>query len=161
MKHSSSDATAVAGTFSYGSATNAGSYTATWSFTPTDTTNYNSTNGNVGTVTVNKATGSVTIGAYTNIIYDGSQHTLAHVSGNTGTMHFRLGTNGSWSTNIPNGSSVGDYVIYWYMDESTNYYGLGSSSSPYAYVTARIKTNFKPSGSDAFKTSDGKYFEHK
>jgi hypothetical protein len=70
MKHSSTNSTVVNGTFSYGSATNAGTHTATWSFTPTDTTNYYSTNGNVGTVTVAKATPVYTAPtAKSNLVY--------------------------------------------------------------------------------------------
>jgi len=85
MKHSSSDTTAVAGTFSYNSATNAGSYTATWSFTPTDTTNYNSTNGSLsGTVTVSKKDPSYTAPtAKTGLVYDKSEKTLYNAGSNS------------------------------------------------------------------------------
>ena len=55
MKHSSSDSTTVAGSFNYGDAvTNPGIYDASWTFTPSDTTNYNSTAGSSGYVCVNK-----------------------------------------------------------------------------------------------------------
>ena len=48
MKHSSSDSTAVAGTFTYDQGTNVGTYSnPKWYFTPTDTTNYNSTQGTI------------------------------------------------------------------------------------------------------------------
>jgi hypothetical protein len=59
------------------------------------------------------------------------------VSGNTGTMHYRLGTGGSWSTTIPTATNAGTYEVYWYMDSSSNYNGLNSSSSP-AKVTSSI-----------------------
>ena len=75
MKHSSTDSTAVAGTFTYAKATNPGTYTASWSFTPTDTTNYNSTSGDVGTVTVSRADNPITISPTTATIYVHSSHT--------------------------------------------------------------------------------------
>lgn len=57
MKHSSTDSTAVAGTFTYAQGTNAGTYNSlTWSFAPTDSTNYNSASGTVsGSVSIAKA----------------------------------------------------------------------------------------------------------
>jgi methionine-rich copper-binding protein CopC len=138
MKHSSSDTTAVNGTFSYTQQTNAGTYNnPTWSFTPSDTTNYKSTSGTItGSVTIAKAAGSVNISAIS-VSYNGSARNLVSVSGNTGTMHYRVGTSGSFSGTIPTATNAASYDIYWYMDASTNYNGLHSSSSP-AKVTSSI-----------------------
>ena len=138
MKHSSSDSTAVAGTFTYGTAKNAGTYTATWSFAPTDSTNYNSASGNVGSVTVSQATGTATVTGRT-VNYNGSSQDLLTVSGNTGTMHYRVGTSGSWTTTIPSSTNATTATIYYYMDASTNYTARGSSSSPWGNVTGKIK----------------------
>ena len=83
-KHSSSDSTAVAGSFAYAQATNAGSYTSlTWTFTPTDTTNYNTATGSItGTVTVSPKGVTTQWGVLT-WTYDGSTHstTCGLVSG--------------------------------------------------------------------------------
>lgn len=138
MKHSSSDTTAVGGTFTYTKQTNAGTYSnPTWSFTPTDTTNYKSTSGTItGSVTIAKATGTATVSSVS-VSYNGSAKNLVSVSGNTGTMHYRLGTGGTWGTSIPTATNAASYDVYWYMDESSNYGGLHSSSSP-AKVTSSI-----------------------
>lgn len=151
MKHSSSDTTAVAGTFTYATAQNAGTYTATWNFTPTDTTNYNSTSGNVGTVTVAQANGSTGVTALT-VTYNRGAQSLISVSGNTGTNHYRLGTSGSWGTSIPTATTAGTYTVYVYTDASTNYKAVGSSSSPSSYTCTISKATPVLSTSPTYRT---------
>lgn len=128
MKHSASDSTEVSGDFEYNSAINAGVYTATWAFTPTDTTNYNSTNGDLGIVTVSQANGNISISGRT-INYNGNSQNLVTTSGNTGLVHYKV-DNGEWTTTIPSSTNAGSWTIYWYMDSSTNYKAVNSSSNP-------------------------------
>lgn len=154
-KHSSTDSTAVAGSFSYSSATNAGSYSATYTFTPTDTTNYNSVSSNVGTVTVAKATGST--GCSTrSLTYSRGGQNLVAVSGNTGTNHYRYsynnGSYSSWSTSVPSATNAGTYVVQVYTDTSTNYNAVGSSSSPSSYTTTIAKVTPVLSTSPSYRT---------
>ena len=118
----------VSGSWSYSTGTNAGSYTATWTFTPSDTTNYNTMNGSVA-ATIAKASGSVSINGVS-LSYNGASRNLVTVSSNTGTMHYKVG-NGSWTTTIPTSTNCGSWTIYWYMDESTNYTAIASASSRY------------------------------
>ena len=113
---------------------NAGSYTVRAVIA--ETTNYNGT-----TVTTNftiaKATGSATVTGKSSVYSRGTQNLLS-VSGNTGTMHYRVGTSGSWTTTIPSSTSVTSVTIYYYMDASTNYTARGSQSSPWGSVTGAV-----------------------
>ena len=256
MKHSSTDSTAVAGTFTYAKATNPGTYTASWSFTPTDTTNYNSTSGNVGTVTVSKATpitnfvvqettyptkayvyfysnvagtiyetyngteltssnystaaqitksvsagdGSSTNGctvdsgssanrwtiyvyfvpddsrynhvklgpktlivnpapgtvsiSNSNVAYNSGKN-LVSVSNATGTVYYRLGTSGSFSTTIPTATSslnATSYTLYYYVAASSNYTEFGNASSPKSLNVTIAKVSNQITISDTSKT---------
>jgi hypothetical protein len=131
----------VPGSFSYSTGTAVGSYTASWTFTPTDSVNYNTVTGGGISVSIAKADGyAIVYGeSYT---YDGSSHSLVYVYGNTGTMHYKVGSSGSWSTSIPYATSLGTYYIYWYMNESDNYNGIASSST--RYVTSYIEDKTFP-----------------
>ena len=131
----------VGGTFTYSTASAAGTHTASWTFTSTDSVNYNTVTGGGISVSIAKADGyAIVYGeSYT---YDGSSHSLVYVYGNTGTMHYKVGSSGSWSTSIPYATSLGTYYIYWYMDESDNYNGIASSST--RYVTSYIEDKTFP-----------------
>ena len=158
MKHSSTDNTPVAGTFTYAKAKNAGTYTASWSFTPTDTTNYKSVSGNVGTVTVSQAPGTVTHTLTNRSLYctstakamtstDAQKSTeavLTSVSTNTGQTISRSMTvkNGNvsvsnWTLNsngtvtIPSGQASGTYTVTIAVSvpNSTNYTSASSTKS--------------------------------
>ena len=106
---------------------NAGSYTVY--YYAAESTNYNASSEGSITVTVAKAAGSATVNGVS-LTYNGSSRALASVSNNTGTMHYSTDYS-SWSTNIPTATDAGSWTIYWYMDSSTNYTGIGSSTSRY------------------------------
>lgn len=53
-------------------------------------------------------------------------------------MHYRVGTDGSWTTTVPSSTNAGSWTIYYYMDSSTNYTARGSSSSPWGSVSSSI-----------------------
>ena len=100
--------------------------------------NYNeSPYSNEVTVQMDKATGSASVSGVS-LTFNNSSRNLVTVSGNTGTMHYRVGTNGSWTTTIPTSTNVGSWTIYYYMDASTNYTARGSSSSPWGSVSSSI-----------------------
>ena len=85
--------------------------------------NYNASAwSNAVTLTMNKATGSVTT-APTNrgVAYSGGNQNLVNAGSGTGTMYYRLGTSGNFSTSIPVASAVGSYTVYYYAAASTNY----------------------------------------
>ena len=107
---------------------NAGSYTLY--YYAAESTNYSASSAGSITVTVVQATGGVTI-SNANPTY-GTSNALASVSGATGTMYYRVGTSGSFSTTMPtaSGRNAGSYTLYYYVDASTNYTAYGSSSSP-------------------------------
>ena len=96
MKHSTTDSTTVFGTFTYNDATDVGTYTAIWSFTPTDTTNYNSVGPvSIGQVVVSPAnSGIVAPTAKTGLSYNGSPQILYNPGTNTipGSFTYTNGT---------------------------------------------------------------------
>ena len=85
------------------------------------TTNYNS-----GTCTsnftINKAAGSVTTAPVNNnYTYNGTARAVASAGSGTGTMYYRLGTSGSFSTTMPTMTNAGSNTLYYYAAASTNY----------------------------------------
>ena len=87
----------------------------------------------VGTLERTAPTGRVTISDAAPKYHSGN--VLANVSGATGIVHYRLGTSGSFSTDIPTATSdrnVGTYTLQYYVDPSSdgNYAEFGNSSSP-------------------------------
>ena len=117
---------------SYSNNTNAGTAT----ITVTGKGDYTGTA--YGTFTINKASGYAGVSSRS-LTYSRSAQSLVTTSGNTGTVHYRLGTSGSWSTSIPTSTNAGTYTIYYYVDASTNYNAVGSSSSPYSVSTTIAK----------------------
>ena len=102
-------------------------------FVPTDTTNYNSTSSSPvsKTVSVAKASGTVSI-SNSNVSYNSGKN-LVSVSNATGTVYYRLGTSGSFSTTIPTATSslnATSYTLYYYVAASSNYTEFGNASSP-------------------------------
>jgi len=88
---------------------------------------------------MDKATGSASVSGRTGLVFNpGVAYDLILVSGNTGTMHYRLGTDGSWKDFKPATNVPGTYTVYYYMDASTNYTARGSSSSPWGSVSTTI-----------------------
>ena len=92
-------------------------------FVPTDSTNYNAVQLGPKTLTVNKGSGSVSTAPANSGSTYGSGNYLCSTGSGTGTMYYRLGTSGSFSTTRPttNGLNAGSYTLYYYAAESTNY----------------------------------------
>ena len=75
------------------------------------------------TITVVKATGSVsTIPVTANVVY-GSGNKLCSAGSGTGTMMYRVGSTGNFSSTIPttSGLNAGTYTLYYYAAESDSY----------------------------------------
>ena len=158
VKHSSTDDTPVSGTFTYAKAKDAGTYTASWSFAPTDTKNYKSVSGDVGTVTVSQAPGTVTHTLTNRSLYctstakamtstDAQKSTeavLTSTSTNTGqtisrSMTVKKGSvsvsnwtlNSNGTVTIPSGQASGTYTVTIAVSvpNSTNYTSASSTKS--------------------------------
>lgn len=104
-------------TVEYSNNTNAGTGTVTIS----DANGGNYTVSGSTTFTINKAAGSVTIAPVaTNNTYNGSAKVLATAGSGTGTMYYSL-DNVSFSTSIPTSTNAGNWTLYYYAAESSNY----------------------------------------
>ena len=90
-----------------------------------------------GSFTIIQAQGNANISG-ASVAYTGSAQNLINVSNNTGTMYYKVGTDGTWSTTIPTATTVGSWTIYYYMEESINYTGRGNIDVPWGSVTATI-----------------------
>lgn len=100
--------------------TNAGTYTSYWKLT--GDVNHNDVASTAIITTIAKASGSVTtVPTAKSVTYNGNAQTIANAGSGTGTMYYRLGTSGSYSTTIPNTTNPGDYTLYYYAAASTNY----------------------------------------
>lgn len=134
MKHSSSDTTAVAGTFTYAQGKNAGTYNSlTWSFAPTDSTNYNSTSGTVsGSVSIAKANPVYTAPTANNRTYNTSSAALlnAGLSTTAGSFTYCTTQSGTYTTTIPTQTNAGTYTTYWKFTptDTTNYNSIGATA---------------------------------
>ena len=111
----------VAGTFTYDQGTNVGTYTnKKWYFTPTDTTNYSSTNGTItGSVTCNCK--PCTAPTAKSLTYNGSAQALVNAGSTTyGTMVYSTSSTGTYSTTIPTGTNANSYEVWWKVTGNTN-----------------------------------------
>lgn len=90
-----------------------------------------------GSFTIVQAQGNANISG-ASVAYTGSAQNLINVSNNTGTMYYKVGTDGTWSTTIPTATTVGSWTIYYYMEESINYTSRGNIDVPWGSVTATI-----------------------
>lgn len=90
-----------------------------------------------GSFNITVATGTANVSGVS-LTYNGNSRDLITVTGNTGTMHYRVGENGTWSTTIPTATDTGSWIIYYYMDATHNYTARGSSSNPWGNVSSSI-----------------------
>ena len=133
VKHSSTDTTAVAGTFTYAQGTNAATYDSlTWSFVPTSS-NYNSISGTVtGSVTIAKANPVYTAPTANNRTYNTSSAKLLVAGSNTtpGTFTYCSTQSGTYSTTIPSKTNAGTYTTYYKFTptDTDNYNSVGATA---------------------------------
>lgn len=124
-------------TVEYSNNTNAGTGTVTIS----DANGGNYTVSGSTTFTINKAAGSVTTAPVaTNDTYNGSAKVLATAGSGTGTMYYSL-DNINFSTSIPTSTNAGNWTLYYYAVESSNY----TQSSTGSITVALNKVNLSAS----------------
>lgn len=117
----------------YSDNTNAGTAT----ITITNVTNSNYIINASTTFTIDKAAGSVTTAPVNRAsAYNGSAQPVADAGAGTGTMMYRLGDSGDFSSNIPTITNAGTYTLYYYSAESANY--LQSSTASIEVSIAKI-----------------------
>ncbi len=81
-----------------------------------------------------------------------------------GTLWFRLGADGEWTTEIPKSSESGEHTVYWYF-ESSHYENIGSELEPQS-VTATVSALHEHDGirftqwteADSLPAEAGNYF---
>ena len=136
----------VMGTFMWKNSTvkpDAGSYDAEWTFTPAKGyEEYATATGKV-TVKVNKAASSVTAAPKANdLTYNGGEQELVTAgTASGGTMKYRLGTSGDFSTDIPTAANAGTYTVYYMVAGDGNH----NSTAPQSVtVTIKAKTVSEP-----------------
>ena len=94
-----------------------------------------------GQFSITKAAGSVTIAPVNNnYTYNGTARAVASAGSGTGTMYYRLGTSGSFSTTIPSMTNAGSDTLYYYAAASTNY----EQSSTGSIAVSVQKANISP-----------------
>jgi hypothetical protein len=59
--------------------------------------------------------------AISGLRYTGSARTLINAGAGTGTMYYRVGTSGSYSTALPTATNAGTYTVYYYAAASGSY----------------------------------------
>ena len=103
--------------------TNAGSWNIYWYMDAS--TNYNgisSASSRYVSSSISKAAGSVTTAPTAkSLTYNGDFQSLVNAGSGTGTMYYRLGTSGGFSTTIPPAANASTYTVYYYAAASTNY----------------------------------------
>ncbi len=98
--------------------------------------NHNDTLEDSLTVTIAKANSQITKvpEAKTNLVATGSEQELVSAGTVTGgTMQYRLGLTGEWTTEIPKAVAGGEYTVYYRVLENINYNGLNGGN-----ITVRI-----------------------
>ena len=114
----------------------------TYTFTATPKTNFSWSDGTTETKTftwtMNKANGSVTAPTAKTLTYNGSSQTLIN-AGSTpyGSVYYKIGDNGAWSTSLPKATTAGTYKIYYYSNGDANH----KATSQSAYITVTISRN--------------------
>jgi methionine-rich copper-binding protein CopC len=105
--------------------TNAGTYTIYYQVTAT---NYTTKTGSL-TITINKANGSVTKPTAKSLTYTGSAQALVNAgSSTTGTIQYKLGDSGNYSTTIPTATNAGTYTVYYKVVGDSNHNDVSEAS---------------------------------
>ena len=74
-----------------------------------------------------------------NLVYDEEEHKLINPGEKyMGQMYYRIGIDGSWSSDIPVGTDSGSYDIYWYLDGGKDYESVGSRDNPNGPISVSI-----------------------
>ena len=144
MKHSSSDSTAVGGSFTYTTAINAGKYgSATWTFTPNSSYSGNY-KGNSGTITSGGTVTGVTVSAKaisnvtitlspTSFTYSGSAQKPSTITVKSGTSALTVNTHYTLSYSNSSSTNAGSYSV---SAVATSNYSFTTVSASYSISCA-------------------------
>jgi hypothetical protein len=81
------------------------------------------------TYTLNQASVTTAPTAKTGLTYNGSAKALVNAGvASNGTMYYRIGTSGSWSTSIPTATNAGSYTVQYYAKGTGSYADSGTGS---------------------------------
>ncbi len=90
------------------------------------------------TATITGYPGQITPPGALDLIHTGEPQVLVTpATSTTGTVYYKVGGTGTWSTELPTGTDVGTYRVYYYASESGDYI----ETSRTAYVTSTISKN--------------------
>lgn len=111
--------------------------TATITVTAAADANYNEATATFTATTVDKSPSSVTTAPTSKSpAYNGSNQALVNAGvASGGTMYYKLGSSGSWSTSVPQASGMGPYTVYYYVKGDDTHLDTGSESSPAGNVS--------------------------
>ena len=76
----------------------------------------------------------VSVTAKENLVYDGTEQELVTaeiLAGGSGTIFYRCGVSGSWSTDVPTAKDAGNYTVQYWVQGSGDYSNIGSISEPH------------------------------
>lgn len=109
---------------------NAGTYTVYW-YVKGASIYYKDSAESTVIVNIKKASPSVTVRENSPLVYSGyaQQLIIKATSDSPGSFHWKVNS-GSWSTTMPTGIDAGTYTVYYYVDETDNYFGYQSESNP-------------------------------
>ena len=107
------------------------------------------------TYTLNQASVTTAPTAKTGLTYNGSAKALVNAGvASNGTMNYRIGTSGTWSTSIPTATNAGSYTVQYYAKGTGGYADSGTGSVQVAIAKANptvtaptAKANLTYSGS--------------
>lgn len=133
------------------SAIDAGTYTAY----ATPTSNYAWPDGTYGQATIvwnmNKTSGSVSAPTAKSLTYNGSAQQLVNAGSTSyGSIYYRLGDSGGFSTTIPSATDAGTYTVYYYSSGDANHNATAIGS-----ISVTISRNPIATASQSNKTYTG------
>ncbi len=87
--------------------------------------------------------------------YDGSEKDLlADTKVTGGTIYYKVGENGTWTTESPKATNVGKYTVYYYVKGDANHADDGSGTAPHS-----VKATITPADSITTVTGDNRTYD--
>ena len=85
--------------------------------------NYNGVGSTKLSPVINKAAANITKPTANTLTYNGKAQALINAgSSTTGTVQYKLNSNGTWSNNVPTATNFGDYTVYYKVNSTNNNY---------------------------------------
>ena len=125
-----------------GKQTNVGSSENTITYTLNDNTVADNYDISVvtGTLKVTKGQAKADVKEASNLTYDGTPKSVLDVTDvEGGTIMYRLGTDGEWSSEIPQMTNAGTNTIYYYIKGDENHSDDGSEESPKGSIEVTVQ----------------------